>query len=220
MTSKLERHADQLSALGHPIRLQILRYVVQSGEGGSAAGEIQTHVDLPASTLSHHLKRLTDSGLLISRPEGTFHYYAADYKAFVEKVRAAEAKLGTTRLTEAVARYLFKLMAYKDEYEVARLHTDPAFLAKVNAQFEGDFKLVHHLAPRVPWYHLRAATEAIRAKNPEWVQERRFSLGYLRRSWAKPLIVRAGDHFEMASFGATEPASEAAPARSDTEAAA
>jgi indolepyruvate ferredoxin oxidoreductase len=38
-------------------------------------------------------------------------------------------------------------MAYKDEYEVARLHTDPAFVARLNAQFEGDFKLVHHLAP-------------------------------------------------------------------------
>ncbi|MBT9595758.1 MAG: indolepyruvate ferredoxin oxidoreductase family protein [Vitreoscilla sp.] len=74
--------------------------------------------------------------------------YAADYQAFVEKVRAAEARLGSaTRLSEAVARYLFKLMAYKDEYEVARLHTDASFLAKLNAQFEGDFKLVHHLAP-------------------------------------------------------------------------
>jgi indolepyruvate ferredoxin oxidoreductase len=75
--------------------------------------------------------------------------YAAEYKAFVEKVRAAEAKLGaTTRLTEAVARYLFKLMAYKDEYEVARLHTDPAFTQKIADMFEGDnVKLVHHLAP-------------------------------------------------------------------------
>jgi indolepyruvate ferredoxin oxidoreductase len=53
--------------------------------------------------------------------------YAAQYKAFVEKVQAAEAPLGGgTALTEAVARYLFKLMAYKDEYEVARLHTDAA----------------------------------------------------------------------------------------------
>jgi indolepyruvate ferredoxin oxidoreductase len=74
--------------------------------------------------------------------------YAAQYQAFVNKVEAAEAALGSGRsLSEAVARYLFKLMAYKDEYEVARLHTDPAFTAKVAAMFEGDYKLVHHLAP-------------------------------------------------------------------------
>jgi indolepyruvate ferredoxin oxidoreductase len=46
-----------------------------------------------------------------------------------------------------VARYLFKLMAYKDEYEVARLHTDAAFHAQIGAMFEGDFKLHYHLAP-------------------------------------------------------------------------
>ena len=73
--------------------------------------------------------------------------YAETYRAFVERVRAAEAPLNSTRLTEAVARYLFKLMAYKDEYEVARLHTDPAFTRKVADMFEGDYKLVHHLAP-------------------------------------------------------------------------
>ncbi|MBI3102111.1 MAG: indolepyruvate ferredoxin oxidoreductase family protein [Burkholderiales bacterium] len=74
--------------------------------------------------------------------------YAAQYQAFVHKVQAAEAQLGSnTRLAEAVARYLFKLMAYKDEYEVARLHTDKAFTDKIAAQFEGDYKLVHHLAP-------------------------------------------------------------------------
>ena len=73
--------------------------------------------------------------------------YAASYKAFVDKVRAAEAPLAGTRLTEAVARYLFKLMAYKDEYEVARLHTDTAFSDKIASMFEGDYKLVHHLAP-------------------------------------------------------------------------
>jgi len=73
--------------------------------------------------------------------------YAQQYKAFVEKVRAAEAPLNSKKLTEAVARYLFKLMAYKDEYEVARLHTDPAFLANVAAQFEGDYTLNYHLAP-------------------------------------------------------------------------
>lgn len=79
MTSRLERHAEQLSALGHPVRLKILRFVVQAGAEGSPAGEIQAHVDLPASTLSHHLKRLVDAGVLAARNEGTFHYYTADY---------------------------------------------------------------------------------------------------------------------------------------------
>ena len=81
MTSKLERHAEQLSALGHPVRLKILRYVVQAGSEGASAGDIQTHVDLPASTLSHHLKRLVDAGVVSTRGEGTFHFYAADYTA-------------------------------------------------------------------------------------------------------------------------------------------
>ena len=74
--------------------------------------------------------------------------YAAQYRAFVDKVQAAEARLGSsTRLAEAVARYLFKLMAYKDEYEVARLHTDKAFTDKIAAMFEGDYRIVHHMAP-------------------------------------------------------------------------
>lgn len=80
MSSKLERHAEQLAALGHPVRLSILRFVVQAGDGGVAAGDIQSHVDLPASTLSHHLKRLVDAEMLVSRQEGTFHFYSADYK--------------------------------------------------------------------------------------------------------------------------------------------
>jgi indolepyruvate ferredoxin oxidoreductase len=73
--------------------------------------------------------------------------YAQSYAAFVAQVQAAEAPTGKTSLSEAVARYLFKLMAYKDEYEVARLHSDPAFLKRINDQFEGDFKVHHHLAP-------------------------------------------------------------------------
>ena len=73
--------------------------------------------------------------------------YADSYKTFVDKVRAREAGLNKTALTEAVARYLFKLMAYKDEYEVARLHADKAFLARVRDMFEGDFKIHYHLAP-------------------------------------------------------------------------
>ncbi|MDO9133433.1 indolepyruvate ferredoxin oxidoreductase family protein [Hydrogenophaga sp.] len=73
--------------------------------------------------------------------------YAAEYQQFVARVREAEAPLGKTTLSEAVVRNLFKLMAYKDEYEVARLHSDPAFHARLASQFEGDFKLKVHLAP-------------------------------------------------------------------------
>ncbi len=73
--------------------------------------------------------------------------YAQSYLHFVGKVQQAESALGKTVLTETVARYLFKLMAYKDEYEVARLHTDTAFLSRVTGLFEGDFKLHYHLAP-------------------------------------------------------------------------
>lgn len=74
--------------------------------------------------------------------------YAQQYKSFVDQVRAEEAKLGKgTRLAEAVARYFYKLMAYKDEYEVARLYTDGAFKEKIAAMFEGDIKLKFHLAP-------------------------------------------------------------------------
>ncbi|WP_394841248.1 metalloregulator ArsR/SmtB family transcription factor [Pendulispora brunnea] len=81
MTSKLERHAEQLGALGNPVRLAILRFVVQAGPEGAPAGAIQAHVDLPASTLSHHLKRLVDAGVMQTRGEGTFHYYSANYDA-------------------------------------------------------------------------------------------------------------------------------------------
>jgi indolepyruvate ferredoxin oxidoreductase len=75
--------------------------------------------------------------------------YAKRYIDFVQKVRDAEAAKagGSTQLTSMVARYLFKLMAYKDEYEVARLYTDSDFLKRVEAQFEGDYRLQLHLAP-------------------------------------------------------------------------
>ena len=73
--------------------------------------------------------------------------YAKQYADFVEKVRAAEAPLGKTTLAESVARYLFNLMAYKDEYEVARLYTQTGFEEKIAAMFEGDYRINFHLAP-------------------------------------------------------------------------
>ena len=75
--------------------------------------------------------------------------YAEKYRELVEKVKQAEASRtkGLTGLAEAAARYYFKLLAYKDEYEVARLYADPAFMQKIQSQFEGDYKLHFHLAP-------------------------------------------------------------------------
>ncbi|MFZ5662630.1 MAG: indolepyruvate ferredoxin oxidoreductase family protein [Pseudomonadota bacterium] len=75
--------------------------------------------------------------------------YARRYADLVARVRAVESAKapGSTDLTEAVARYAFKLMAYKDEYEVARLYTSGEFQRRLAQQFEGDFKLKFHLAP-------------------------------------------------------------------------
>jgi indolepyruvate ferredoxin oxidoreductase len=96
-------------------------------------------------------KRETLDNLIARRVEFLTAYqnaaYAAQYRDFVHKVRLAETTLGKTALAEAVARYLFKLMAYKDEYEVARLHTETGFQERIAAMFEGDYKINFHLAP-------------------------------------------------------------------------
>ncbi|MGE8440307.1 MAG: indolepyruvate ferredoxin oxidoreductase family protein [Comamonas testosteroni] len=105
-----------------------------------------------ASQVIQFVKKPSLAEMLDKRVEFLTAYqnaaYAQQYRDFVAKVHAAEESLAQgTRLSQAVARYLFKLMAYKDEYEVARLHTDAAFTQKISDMFEGDYKLVHHLAP-------------------------------------------------------------------------
>jgi ArsR family transcriptional regulator, arsenate/arsenite/antimonite-responsive transcriptional repressor len=79
MPTKLERHAEQLAALGSPVRLAIVRHVVQGDPEGTVVGELQAKLDIPWSTLSHHLERLASAGLLRSRPDGKFVLYRADY---------------------------------------------------------------------------------------------------------------------------------------------
>jgi indolepyruvate ferredoxin oxidoreductase len=74
--------------------------------------------------------------------------YAEGYEALVAQVRAKESALGLgNKLSTAVAKYYFKLMAYKDEYEVARLYTDGRFVEQLKQQFEGDFSVKFNLAP-------------------------------------------------------------------------
>ncbi len=79
MVKRLELNASRLKALGHPVRLSILRFVVQGPEGGTPAGELQDRLGIPASTLSHHLAALAEASLVKVEREGTFLRYRADF---------------------------------------------------------------------------------------------------------------------------------------------
>jgi DNA-binding transcriptional ArsR family regulator len=77
----LELQVQRLKALGHGSRLAIVRMVVQGPAAGTPAGEIQTRLDIPGSTLSHHLSELTQAGLLKPARQGTTIRYAACFAA-------------------------------------------------------------------------------------------------------------------------------------------
>jgi indolepyruvate ferredoxin oxidoreductase len=98
--------------------------------------------------------------------------YAARYTAFVDRVRAIENDRlpGSTALTVAVAKSLFKLMAYKDEYEVARLHMETGFLDKLAEEFEGDFTVSYHLAPPLVPSGKDARGRPLKRRFGPWIQ--------------------------------------------------
>ncbi|TDV33845.1 indolepyruvate ferredoxin oxidoreductase [Paraburkholderia caballeronis] len=132
------------------------RYVAEHGE--AAADGFASHANPPQAIvmqLPESLDGLVERNIELLTQYQNAHY-AARYAAAVNRLRRAESALtpgSKLRLTTVVARNLAKLMAYKDEYEVARLYADPAYLDKLRTQFEGvpgrDYKLVFHLAP--PW---------------------------------------------------------------------
>lgn len=78
---KLDMHAEQLGALGNSVRLAAIRLVVQAGAEGLPVGDIQAKLDVPASTLSHHLERLARSRLVETRRDGKFVFYSAAFPA-------------------------------------------------------------------------------------------------------------------------------------------
>jgi DNA-binding transcriptional ArsR family regulator len=78
---KLETAALQLEALGNPTRLMIYRTLVRAGHAGLAVGQVQDRVGLPASTLSHHLRKLIDQGLVRQERAGTSLICHAEYPA-------------------------------------------------------------------------------------------------------------------------------------------
>jgi len=97
------------------------------------------------------VKRPTVAGMIAERSAFLTEYqdsaYAKRYQKVIDQVQQVDALWGKTALSEAVAHNLFKLMAYKDEYEVARLYTEGGFAARLAQQFEGDYQLQFHLAP-------------------------------------------------------------------------
>ena len=78
------RAAQRFSALGAEPRLQILRLLLAAHPKGMVAGEVQEELRIPASTLSHHLEKLKQVGLVVVRREGTYLWYSADTDALRE----------------------------------------------------------------------------------------------------------------------------------------
>jgi indolepyruvate ferredoxin oxidoreductase len=97
--------------------------------------------------------------------------YAARYRRFVERAAAAEMHVvpGATQLADAVARYYFKLLAYKDEYEVARLYSGAEFARQLDATFEGSYRLKFHLAPPALWRASRARAAPQKREYGGWM---------------------------------------------------
>ncbi|TPD57966.1 indolepyruvate ferredoxin oxidoreductase family protein [Emcibacter nanhaiensis] len=126
----------------------------QSFVWGRLAAELPERVrdSLPGSAAGRHLPQTLDERIDYRAGELTAYQNQAladRYRAMVERVRTAEqaARPGSEALTEAVAKNYYKLLAIKDEYEVARLYTDGRFRRKLAQQFEGDYSLKFHMAP-------------------------------------------------------------------------
>ena len=81
---QITRYADMLSAMGTEPRLRIMRLLLSAHPDGLVVGEIGTELDIPSSTLSHHLEKLKNEDLVKVRREGTFLWYSANTEALQE----------------------------------------------------------------------------------------------------------------------------------------
>jgi indolepyruvate ferredoxin oxidoreductase len=128
--------------------------------------EVQAAIQLANQTLDEFIaRRVAD---LTQYQDAA---YAARYTALVDKVRAAERRVApeSELLTWAAARSYFKVLAYKDEYEVARLYTDGAFLKALAEQFEGSYTLNFSLGPTWLQWLARKGSGAKKFKLGPWV---------------------------------------------------
>lgn len=97
--------ARSLAALGHDARLSIFRLLVRAGDGGLNVGEIGQHLDMPASTLAHHLGALVDAGLVLQERQGRQIVSRVDYDAMRQTVSflTAECCVGVKLTREDAA---------------------------------------------------------------------------------------------------------------------
>jgi indolepyruvate ferredoxin oxidoreductase len=137
--------------------VQVERNLAAFEWGRQAAHELAAvqRLALPAQVVSFHKPAAQALNDLIEHHTAFLQAYqdvawAQRYARTVQQVRQAEQALGSEALSRVVAEQLFKLMAYKDEYEVARLLSDPAFGQDVSQRYEGPVHLRYHLAP--PWW--------------------------------------------------------------------
>ena len=148
LSSEALRQAIRLNGVAVKRNLEVFAWGRQYA---SDASLLEPYLPPPrASSVPQSLEALVDS-----RERELAAYqdsaYARRYREFVDRVRQAEsrARPGSDKLARAVAWNLHKLMAYKDEYEVARLLTDPAFEAQVRQTFEMPRRVIYHLHPPV-----------------------------------------------------------------------
>jgi indolepyruvate ferredoxin oxidoreductase len=131
----------------------------------------------PAESLEEIIARRTD--FLTGYQDAA---YGERYHQSVARVRAVDEAAATS-----VARALFKLMAYKDEYEVARLHTDKTFANKITNSFEGDYRIVHHLAPPLLTTEKDARGRPLKRRFGRWIRPAFHMLARMKRLRGTPL---------------------------------
>ncbi len=95
LPEQITRYADMLSAMGAESRLRIMQLLLSAHPQGMIVGEIGSELEIPNSTLSHHLEKLKNEGLVKVRREGTFLWYSANTEGLKELVRFLYAECCT-----------------------------------------------------------------------------------------------------------------------------
>jgi len=148
-----------------------------------------------ASLLGHAPTEETLDQIIARRADFLASYqdsrYAERYREFVNGIGAAERDRvpDSQSLTIAVARSLFKLMAYKDEYEVARLHTQTGFQEKLRQEFEGNFAIKYHLAPPILPAGKDARGRPLKRQFGAWIEPAFRMLAHLKMLRGTPLDI-------------------------------